>query len=63
LIAKKRVLGIAAFAMLWPVLAAAAEGRPVTVADPSGKTICWNSGLAVTYQSDGLNFKQPRRRP
>jgi hypothetical protein len=54
LVAKKHVPGIA-FAMIWPVLAAADEGRPVTAADLSGKTICWNGkgGLVVTYHADG----------
>jgi hypothetical protein len=55
LIAKKCVWAIAAFGVMWPVLAAADEGRPVTAADLSGKTICWNGsgGLVVTYRADG----------
>jgi hypothetical protein len=54
LIAKKRVLGPAAFALMWPALAAAQEGRPVTAADLSGKKVCWNGGrLVTTYHADG----------
>lgn len=54
MITKKCVLGIAAFAMMWPVLATADEGRPVTAADLSGKTVCWGiGGYKVTYYSNG----------
>jgi hypothetical protein len=49
LIAKKYIPGIAAFTMMWPVLSAADEGRPVTAADLSGKTVCWTGDLKVTY--------------
>jgi len=38
--------------MMWPVLAAAQEGRPVTAADLSGKTICWGR-IRVSYLPDG----------
>ena len=38
---------------LWPLLAAAEEGRPVTAADLSGKTLCWNDGVVTTYYPDG----------
>ncbi len=53
LIAKKRAPALIAVATMWPVLAAAEEGRPVTAADLSGKKVCWESGLAVTYQANG----------
>jgi hypothetical protein len=51
LIAKQCVLAFAA--LMWPVLAAADDGRPVTAADLSGKTICWGRGNIVTYHADG----------
>ena len=53
LTAKKSVVGTAALAMMWPVLAAAEEGRPVTAADLSGKTVCWAGGYKTTYYADG----------
>ncbi len=52
MITKKCGAGIAAFATMWAVLAAAEEGRPVTAADLSGKTVCWGN-LVVTYEADG----------
>jgi hypothetical protein len=38
---------------MWPILAAAEQGRPLTARDLSGKKICWNGSLDVTYQADG----------
>ena len=49
----KCVLGVAASATMWPVLAVADEGRPVTAADLSGKKVCWEGGLVTTYYADG----------
>jgi hypothetical protein len=49
---KKWLLGIAVAIIIWPALAHA-EGRPATAADLSGKKICWNGGLEVTYQANG----------
>jgi hypothetical protein len=62
LIAKTRVLWGAAFAVMWPLLAAAQEGRPVTAADLSGKTICWSGDLQVTYHADGKTSANRRGR-
>ena len=51
--ASKSGVGVAVFVTLWPLLAAAEEGRPVAAADLSGKTICWNDGRVTTYYPDG----------
>jgi hypothetical protein len=54
MIAKKCVLAFATVVLMWPVLAAAEEGRPATAADLSGKSICWDGGrLVTTYYADG----------
>ncbi len=36
-----------------PALAQAQAGRPVTAADLSGKTICWEDGWRITYAGGG----------
>jgi hypothetical protein len=56
----KCVLWGATFATVCPVLAAAQEGRPVTAADLSGKTICWSGDLQVTYHADGKTSSNHR---
>ena len=57
---RKWALGAVAFAITWPVLAAADEGRPVTAADLSGKKVCWYGGLVVTYQANGITLEKHR---
>jgi hypothetical protein len=60
MIAKKCALALAAIAFMRPVLAHADEGRPVTAADLSGKTICWSGDLQVTYRADGTTSSNHR---
>jgi hypothetical protein len=60
MIAKKCVLAFAAAVLMSPVLATAQEGRPVTAADLSGRTICWSGVLKVTYHPDGKTSSELR---
>jgi hypothetical protein len=47
---------ILALAFLCSPLAEAQEGRPITGADLSGKTICWSDGWRLTYAANGRYF-------
>ena len=59
-------LAILAFALIWPAIVLAAtfsfspptaqQGRPVTAKDISGKTVCWDDGWRITYETDGTSF-------
>jgi len=52
-----------ALTFLSPSLAKAEEGRPVTAADISGKTICWSDGWRMTYAADGHYFGDRADKP
>jgi hypothetical protein len=47
---------ILALVFLSSSLAEAEEGRPLTAADISGKTICWDDGWRLTYAANGRYF-------
>lgn len=62
MVAKKCVLVFAVVVLMWPALADGDEGRPVTAADLSGKTVCWNGGLVTSYYADGREINNHGRR-
>lgn len=47
---------VLALTLLSSPFAEAEEGRPVTAADLSGRTICWSDGWRLTYAANGRYF-------
>jgi hypothetical protein len=50
---KHLILAVTTTLIVWPAFAQAQAGKPVTAADLSGKTVCWDDGWRITYAADG----------